>query len=71
MAGAENEGQMVGQSRLRAHVVFSRQSNNEPSLLTLADLVTVMHDESRYYRPLSVGFIPLVSVSKSRFSFFE
>ena len=47
--------QMIETSRLRAHVVFSRRS--PPRLLTFADLITIMHDESRKYRLLSVSLI--------------
>jgi hypothetical protein len=54
MGGDENHGQMVGKSRLRAHVVFPGRPDR-PSFLTLAELVMVMHDESRDYRLLSVG----------------
>jgi len=52
MGGEEHQGQMMGRSRLRAHVVFRRQSDR-PTLLTLATLITAMRDESRYYRPLT------------------
>ena len=44
---------MVGESRLRAHVVF-KHPPNRPKFLTLADLVTILHEESRDYRLLSV-----------------
>jgi len=47
--------QMIETSGLRAHVVFSRKSR--PQLLTFADLITFIHDESRKYRLLSVSFI--------------
>ena len=65
MVGDDNHSQMVGKSRLRAHVVFPRESVNEPSFLTLADLVTIMHDESQAYRLLSVGSTSLVSLRKT------
>jgi hypothetical protein len=49
----EHNGQMIGRSRLRAHVEFPRQSGR-PTLLALAELITAMRDE---YRPLTVSFI--------------
>jgi len=54
MGGEENHGQMIGKSCLRAHVVFPLRPG-QPTFLTLAELVTVMHDESRDYCLLSVG----------------
>ena len=47
--------QMIEMSRLRAYVVFSQKS--PPKLLTFADLIAIMHEESRKYRLLSVSLI--------------
>jgi hypothetical protein len=44
---------MAGESRLRAHVVF-KYPPDRPKFLTLADLVTILHEESRDYKLLSV-----------------
>ena len=57
MGGDLEHKQMIEASRLRAHVVFSRSRKSPPKLLTLADLITIMHDESRKYRLLSVSLI--------------
>lgn len=52
----DGDYQLLGSSRLRAHVTFSQKSTG-PKFLTLADLVTIMHEESRDYRLLSVRLI--------------
>jgi len=44
---------MAGKSRLRAHVVFKYEAIR-PRFLTLADLVTILHEESQDYKLLSV-----------------
>jgi len=48
-----NHRLMAGESRLRAHVVFKYETTR-PKVLTLADLVTILHEESRNYKLLSV-----------------
>ena len=54
---------MAGESRLRAHVVF-KYPPNRPKFLTLADLVTILHEESRDYKLLSVcRCVPMNSLS--------
>jgi len=70
MGRQEDHKQMIGKSRLRAHVVFQRQTDR-PTLLALAELITAMRDESRYYRPLTVSFIAHISLCQNtRFSSF-
>lgn len=44
---------MAGESRLRAHIVF-KPTPRQPQLLTLASLLTIMHEESTHYKLLSV-----------------
>lgn len=53
MGANENHKLMAGESRLRAHVEF-KKTRNQPRFLTLADLLTIMHEESSDYRLLSV-----------------
>lgn len=66
MGGEQNHKQMAGKSRLRAHVVFPRDPKG-PSFLTLADLVTIMHNESQDYRLLSVSVVTHAALSKLLF----
>ena len=44
---------MAGDSRLRAHIVFNYPPTR-PNFLTLADLVTILREESSDYKLLSV-----------------
>lgn len=53
MGATENHRLMAGESRLRAHVVFGVPEG--PKFITLADLLSIMHEESREYKLLSVS----------------
>lgn len=52
MGTTENHRLMAGGSRLRAHVVFGTPKG--PKFITLADLLSIMHEESQEYKLLSV-----------------
>jgi hypothetical protein len=65
----DDDDQILGRSRLRAHVTFSQKPAG-PKFLTLADLVMIMHEESRDYRLLSVSLIQLTYSFRCLFSYF-
>ena len=54
MGGDEGQQYIFGRSRLRAHVTFGTNST-QPTFLTLAELITIMREESQEYRLLSVS----------------
>ena len=57
MEGDDGQQYIFGRSRLRAHVTFGTNST-QPTFLTLAELITIMREESREYRLLSVSSYP-------------
>lgn len=57
MGASERHELMTGNSRLRAHVVFTTLA--APTLLNLVELLTIMHEHSGSYKLASVRFLQL------------